>query len=636
MARAHPSPFFWTGKTEKMEQLLVFPNFSFSANFNTNKERSHGKANSNTDVAEGKLEHARIIQTGQWQWVTKLVIMYAKCGRLLAARKLFFDQMPQHQHNVVSWTAMIAAHARCGDSPEALRLFCQMKKQNGIWPNQFTFASVVSACANLATLENGRELHGQLLRSGFHSNVFVGNALLDMYSKCGHIEDARQIFEEIPQRDVVSWNAMTAGYAQNGRLHEALELFRKMPERERNVVTWNGLIAGLAQNGFINDAFKLFEEMPVRNVISWTAMIAGCAKNGLVDRALELFQKMSERNAISWTAMIAGLAQNGHVTESLKLFRKMPERDVVSWNAMISGLARNGDCDEALKLFRQMQTSGGMQPNAGSYTIVLAACADIASLSHGEEVHEDIIRNRFLLSDICIGNALVDMYAKCGNIEDASKVFDEMPRRNVISWTTVIVGHALHGCGEQVIRLFEQMEHAGITPNPITFVGVLSACCHAGLLDYGWRYFNGMREIYRLSPTMEHYCCMVHLLGRAGHLEDAWEFIQNMPMKPDASVWRSLLSACRIHANVEIGERVAEYLLQWDSQNVAAYLLLSNIYAAANGKWDRVSQLRNMMKERRVKWKPGCSWIEVNKLVYAFVAGESTLTIIPDTHTYTQ
>eukprot|EP01018_Ginkgo_biloba_P022027 Gb_29768 [translate_table: standard] len=693
-------------------------------------------------LSEGKLVHTHITETGFLPDIfiqNTLLNMYAKCGSLVEARRVF-DQMPEH--DVVSWTAMIGAYARQGYAKDALALFYRMYR-TGIEPDQFIFASVLPACDNLTDL---KDIHEEIMKSGFQSDVFVGSALVDMYAKCGSIQNARNVFDkmsrrdvalwnaiitgyaqngfmdealklfkEMPERNVVSWTSMIAGYSQNGHVHEALELFEKMPER--NVVSWNSLIAGYAQKGHMHEARKLFQNMPERNVVSWTAMmagyvqngnseealklfrqmqlagvkpnlktfasvlpactsladleqgmeiheeiiksgfhsdvfvesalvdmyakcgsiekardlfnkmhqrntiswtvmIAGYVHNGCLDEASKLFQKMPDRDVVSWTAMIAGYAQNGHVDEALKLFQIMPKQDVVSWTAMITGYVQNGQAEEALNLFQQMQLTG-VKPDTNTYTSVLPACASLAALEQGIEIHEAIVRSGFQ-SDVCVTNALVDMYAKCGNIDNARDVFDNMPQRDVISWTGMIGAYAMHGYGKEALKLFEEMQHSGTNPNHVTFICILSACCHAGLVDEGRQYFDCMRQCYHITPSMEHYSCMVDLLGRAGHLDETLDFINKMQIKPDATVWGCLLGACRVHNNIKLGEHVAERLFELDPKNAAPYVLLSNIYASA-GKWNDIEKVRKMMKGRRVKKKPGCSWIEVNKKVYAFL-----------------
>eukprot|EP01018_Ginkgo_biloba_P031948 Gb_02723 [translate_table: standard] len=510
-----------------------------------------------------------------------MIAGYAQNGLVDEALELF-RKMPGR--NVVSWTAMIAACCRHRRGEEALALFYDMQR-TGIKPNHFTFASVLSACASLTAPDKGKAIHEQISGSQFQSNIFVGNALVDMYAKCGSIENARSVFDQMPEKDVVSWNAMIAGYAQNGLVEEALHLLQKMPEQ--NVVSWNAIIAGYTQIGHIEEALKLFQKMPEQDVVSWNAIIAGFAKNGQGD-------------------------------EALKLFQKMPERDVVSWNVIMAGFAQNGQGEEALKLFRQMQLAG-VKPNSETISIVLPACTNVAALEQGKEIHDVIIKSEFQF-DIFVGSALVDMYAKCGSVEYARKVFDKMPQRDVVSWTAMIVGYAMHGCGEEALQLFEQMQHSGIRPDHVTFLGVLSACCHAGLVDEGWQYFNCMTK-YRITPAMEHYSCMVDLLGRAGNLYEAQDFINKMPIKPLATVWGSLLGACRIYTNIDLAEHAAERLFELNPENTTPYVLLSNIYAAA-GRWGDIEKVRKLMKDRRVKKKPGCSWIVVNRQVHAFLVGD--------------
>eukprot|EP01018_Ginkgo_biloba_P001355 Gb_26130 [translate_table: standard] len=537
--------------------------------------------------SEGKLIH---VHMDERQFMPDRILrntllnMYARCGSLVDARRVF-DEMPER--DVCSWTVMIAAYSRHGLAGPALALFQEMQRTD-IQPNQFTFASVLPACANLAALEQGMEIHKNIIRCGFQSDLFLESALVDMYAKCGRIENARHVFDKMPHRDVVSWNAMIAGYAQNGHVDEALKLFQQMPKP---------------------DAF------------SWNTMIAGYAQNGRVDEALELFQKMPAPDVISWNGMIAGYIQIGLIDEALKLFEEMPERDVASWTALIAGYLQNGQGAEALKFFRQMQHAG-VKPEPRTFASVLPACANLAALEQGIGIHEDIIRSGFQ-SEVFVESALIDMYAKCGTIKNARTVFDKMPHRDVVSWNAMIAGYAMHGCAVEALELFAQMQHSGMNPDHVTLVCVLSACCHAGLVDEGWRYFACMSQYYHITPAMEHYGCMVDLLGRAGHLDEAEDFVNKMPIKPDGTVLRSLLSACRVHNNIELGERLAKRLFELDPENAAPYVLLSNIYAAA-GRWDDIENVRRMMKDRRVKKTPGCSWIEVNKQIHAFLVGDKS------------
>eukprot|EP01018_Ginkgo_biloba_P011196 Gb_27462 [translate_table: standard] len=604
--------------------------------------------------SEGKLVHAHMTNSGFMVdrfLQNTLVNMYAKCGSLLNARRVF-DQVPEQ--DVFSWTVMIAAYARQEHAREALILFYQMQRTH-IQPNQFTFPSVLPACASLAALELGMEIHEEIIRNGYQSDVVVANALVHMYAKCGSLENARHVFDKMVERNVVSWTAMIAGYAQNGYVDEALKLFRKMPER--NVVSWTAMIAGYAQNGQSEEALKFFRQMQLAGVKpnskTFASVIPACAnlsaleqgmeihgeicktgfqcdvfvaialvdmysKCGRIETARNVFDKIHQRDVVSWNAMIAGYAQNGHVDEALKLFEEMPEPDVVSWTVMIAGYAQNGYNEEALKLFRQMQQAGVIA-DSKAFVSVLQACANLAAMELGMEIHEEITRSG-LQSNVSIANALANMYAKCGNLNNSHNVFDKIHHRDVASWNVMIAGYAMHGCGKEALKLFEQMQDYGMIPNHVTLLCVLSACCHAGLVNEGQQYFDCISQYYHITPAMEHYGRMVDLLGRAGRLDEAVDFINKMPIKPDATVWRCLLGACRLHGNTQLGESVAQCLFELDPKNAAPYVLLSNIYAAA-GRWDDITKVRKMMKDQRVKKPPGCSWIEVNKQVHVFLVG---------------
>ncbi|KAH9294196.1 hypothetical protein KI387_040599, partial [Taxus chinensis] len=502
-------------------------------------------------LPEAKLVHAHIITTGFKPDVgldTKLVIMYIKFLSVEDARQVF-DKMLET--NVVTWTAMMGAYSRNDQPWEALTLFCRMQR-SGVCSDRFVFPSVLPACASLEALDYGKELQGFIVRSGFQHDVFVASALVDMYFKCGRAEDARKVFDKTPERDTVLWNTVLAGYAYNGCIEEAMRIFQIMPKPnvyswntmidgygangqvdealkffekmpERDLFSWNAMMAGYVQSGLVDKAMELFQEMPHKDMVSWNQMIVGYAQSGRVDDAMELFEKMPEKDLVSWNTMISGYVQNGHVQKALDLFRDMPKRCVISWNAMVAGHTQNGNFNEALQLFREMRVIG-MKPNRITFVSVLPACANLAALEHGKAVHEDIIKSGFE-SDTLVGNALVDMYAKCGNIDDAQVVFDKMPARDVVSWNSMIAGYGMHGFGKQAIRLFEKLEYSDMKPNHVTFVGVLSACCHAGLLDDGWKYLNSMNECYHVTPAIEHYCCMVDLLGRTGHLYEAYNLI---------------------------------------------------------------------------------------------------------------
>eukprot|EP01018_Ginkgo_biloba_P004471 Gb_13863 [translate_table: standard] len=487
----------------------------------------------------------------------------AQNGHCDEALKLFHGMRSAGlKPSVVSWTAIIAGHAQNGHGADALKFLRQMLFA-GVKPNSNTIAGVLQVCTDLAALRNGKEIHGYAMRSGFESDVFVGSALVDMYGKCGSINNARSWFDKMSERNVVTWNSMIAGYALSGRVDDALKLFGQMQLAgvKLDIITWNTMIAGYAQNGHGSEALKLLYQM----------QLAGM-----------------KPNVVSWTAVIAGCAQNGH-------------------------------SEEALRLFQQMQVAR-VKPNSVSTASVLPACANLAALEQGKEIHGYSIRSEFEL-DVFVGTALVDMYANGGNIKDACQIFDKMSERNVATWNAMIAGHAIHGHGEDALVIFHQMLQEGMKPDSITFTSVLSACSHAGLLDEGWQYFDSMSQDHHITPNLEHYACMVDLLGRGGYLDEAWDFIHSMPLEPDISIWGALLNACRIHHNIDLGERASAHLFQLEPENAGNYILLANIYALA-GRWDDIIILREVMKDRGVKKRLGWSWIRVKDKVHAFVVGD--------------
>eukprot|EP01018_Ginkgo_biloba_P011648 Gb_05123 [translate_table: standard] len=547
-------------------------------------------------LAEGKRIHAHMIKTKiQFDMFVQnhLVNMYAKCGNLVYARQVF-DKMPER--NVFTWTSIISGYDQHGHIEEVLRFFHKMH-QTRVQPNHFTFVSALSACASLASLEEGKQFHLQTIRSGFESHVFVANALVTMYVKSGSVEDARKVFDKISERDVVSWNAMIAGYAEHGHGEKTLKLVCQMK------------LEGMKPDHF-----------------TYATVLTGCSVLAAVEEGKQVHTQIIKTGFDSDVCVgntLAGMYSkcDSSVVDGFKVFDKMRERNVISWTEMIAGCVQHGQGEEALQLFEQMRLAGVM-PNKFTLASVFGACASSLSLERGKQVHSYKIKSGTEV-DVCVENALVDMYAKCGSMVDARRVFDKMSERTVISWTAIIAGCAHHGYGREALQLFEQMQLVGTKPNYITFICVLYACSHVGLVEQGRHYFQSMRQDHGIMPRLEHYACMVDLLGRAGHLNEAEDLINKIPFEPNALVWRTLLGACRIHGNMELGKRVAERILELEPQDSATYVLLSNIYAEAD-RWDDVGKVRQVMKDRRVKKEPGCSWIEVKNRVHTFFVKDTT------------
>eukprot|EP01018_Ginkgo_biloba_P034183 Gb_33070 [translate_table: standard] len=548
-----------------------------------------------TSITSVKQVHAQMCMNGLDQnifLVTKLVSMYAICGCMENAR-LLFDKI--NKRDAFLWNVMIRGYATNGPCEEALTLYYQMQRL-GVLPDKFTFPFVLKACASLSNIEEGKEIHDHVFRAGLGSDVFVENSLVAMYAKCGSIEMARQLFDKMSERNVVSWSAMIAGYAQNGHPKEAMVLFHRMQLEnvKPNRVTIVSVLPACADLAGLQEG-KDIHDYAVRNGYDSDISV----QNALVD----MYSKCR------------------HVKIAHQLFDKMSKRDVVSWSAMIAGYVQCGQANEALTLFCQMQLAD-VKPDSVTMLNVLRACSHLAALQQAKWIHGYIIRSGFEL-DAIVGTALIDMYVKCGSIQIARWLFDRMPKRNVVSWSAMIAGYGMHGHGEDALKLFFQMQEAGLKLDHIIFVSVLSACSHAGLVKEGWRFFDSMVRDHCITPRLEHYACMVDLLGRAGRLDEAQNFIKNMPLEPDASVWGALLGACRIHCNTDLGEYVAQRLFDLDPENAGRYVLLSNIYAAAS-RWDDVAKVRKIMKARGVKKTAGCSLIEVNNRVHAFLVGDKS------------
>eukprot|EP01018_Ginkgo_biloba_P012014 Gb_13369 [translate_table: standard] len=546
-------------------------------------------------LEQGKQVHAVIIRVGIQSNVfvrNALVDVYAKCGSIEEACQQF-ERIPDR--DVVSWNAMIVGYAQNGQGEEALKLFYQML-QADIKPDQVTFASVFNACASLAVLDHGKKVHNYIIKNGFELNAFVGSALIDMYAKCGSMKDADKVLSEMPEPNVVSWNAMITGYVQNSNGNDALNMFCNMQ-----------------QTGMMATQF------------TFASVLVACGSLPALEQGKQVHGQIVktgfQSNVFVGSALVDMYARCESIGDASRLFYEMPEHNVVSWTTMIAGYAQNGHSEEVLKLFWQMKGTD-VHPDHATFASILRACANLAALQHGRQVHGHIIQSAFL-SNVYAGGALIDMYAKCGSIEDARQVFNEMPERDIVSWNAMIAGYAQNGCGKNALQLFEQMLLSSMKPDYITFIGILSACSHAGLVDEGRHFFESMIQDYCIKPTADHYACMIDLLGRAGQLAEAEDIIKNMACEPDAIMWGTLLAACRIHGNRDLGKRAAECLIKLEPQNSAPYVMLSNIYAAA-GRWDDVTMVRKLMKDMGVKKKPACSWIEVKNRVHAFMVDDKS------------
>lgn len=427
-------------------------------------------------------------------------------------------------------------------------------QSEGLRPNVFVIPSILKACGHLSDTPTGEKLHSVILKYPFQFDAFVSSALIDMYAKSGRVEKARRVFDMMVEKDLVALNAMVSGYTQHGFPGKALDLAEKIQSQgiiKPNLITWNTLVAGFSQKGDEIMVYELFKRMRINGV---------------------------EPDVISWTSIISGFVQNFRNQQAFYAFKKMLDH--------------------------------GFCPTSATISSLLPACAAVANVRRGKEIHGYALVIG-VEEDVFVRSALVDMYTKCGFIYEGRTLFRRMSERNAVTWNSMIFGYANHGYCNEAIELFNLMRKEDERKlDHLTFTAVLTACSHAGMIELGESLFLLMQEKYRIIPRLEHYACMVDLLGRAGKLSEAYDMIKAMPIEPDLFVWGALLGACRNHGNIDLAETAAKHLLELEPGSAGNNLLLSNLHADA-GNWGNVSRLKKMMKKRKERKFPGCSWIEV-------------------------
>ncbi|XP_048140580.1 pentatricopeptide repeat-containing protein At5g59600 [Rhodamnia argentea] len=540
---------FFTKCPVREENLRGIPsiNRSYHSSFDACAELIDACAR-NRALRSGKALHAHLIVTGLCTTAhiaSKVIGFYTDCGSTVDARRVF-DEIPES--DVRRWTVLLGAFARRGYHQEALDLFLEMRRE-GMEPNSFVFPSILKVCGQLSDRRAGENVHVLVLKLSVEDDLFINSALIDMYSKCGHIKKARTVFDMMVGKDLVTFNAMVSGYAQNGFAKEAIGLVENMKfwGLKPDVVTWNTLISGFSQKG---------DPLAVR----------------------DLLKSMS----------FAGI-----------------EPDVVSWTSVISGLVQSSKNEDAFKTFKEMMACR-IYPNSATISSLLPACATSANLRLGKEMHGYAVVLG-VENDIFVRSALLDMYAKCGLITEAKLLFSDMSEKNAVSWNSMIFGLASHGYCNEAIETFTQMEKEDSkSVDHLTFTAALTACSHGGMIELGKSLFHKMQEAYKIEPRLEHYACIVDLLGRAGKLSEAYVFIEAMPVEPDLFVWGALLGACRNHGNLELAEVAARHLSKLEPGNAGNSMLLSELYANASNNWN--ARLR--MKRRKLIKFLGSSWIE--------------------------
>ncbi|AES73485.1 pentatricopeptide (PPR) repeat protein [Medicago truncatula] len=542
----------------------------------------------------GKQIHGAVVRFGWDQFVSvanSAINMYVKAGSVNYARRMF-GQMKEV--DLISWNTVISGCARSGLEECSLRLFIDLLR-SGLLPDQFTITSVLRACSSLEeSYCVGRQVHTCALKAGIVLDSFVSTALIDVYSKGGKMEEAELLFHNQDGFDLASWNAMMHGFTVSDNYREALRLFSLMHERGEkadqitfaNAAKAAGCLVRLQQG-------KQIHAVVIKMRFHYDLFVI----SGILDMYLKCGEMKSAR----------------------KVFNQIPSPDDVAWTTVISGCVENGEEEQALFTYHQMRLAG-VQPDEYTFATLVKACSLLTALEQGKQIHANIMKLNCAF-DPFVMTSLVDMYAKCGNIEDAYGLFRRMNTRSVALWNAMIVGLAQHGNAEEALNFFNEMKSRGVTPDRVTFIGVLSACSHSGLTSDAYKNFDSMQKTYGVEPEIEHYSCLVDALSRAGHIQEAEKVVSSMPFEASATMYRTLLNACRVQGDKETGERVAEKLFTMDPSDSAAYVLLSNIYAAAN-QWENAVSARNMMKRVNVKKEPGFSWIDMKNKVHLFVAGD--------------
>ncbi|CAN8328455.1 unnamed protein product [Cochlearia groenlandica] len=481
-----------------------------------------------------------------------------------------------------SYNTLLSSYAVC-EKPRVTILVYRTFVRNGFAPDTYTFPPVFKACVKFSGIGEGKQIHGFITKMGFYGDIYVQNSLLHLYGVCGDSGSACKLFDEMPVRDVVSWTGVISGFSRIGLYKEALYMFSKM-DVEANLATY---VCALVASGRVG------------------CLSLGQGIHGLVLKRAYLM------SLETGNALIDMYVKCEKLCDAMRIFGELQNKDKVSWNSMISGLVHCKRSDEALELFSLMQTSSSVKPDGHILTSVLSACASLGAVDYGRWIHEYVI-SAGIKWDTHIGTAIVDMYAKCGNIDTALEVFNGITSKNVFTWNALLSGLAIHGHGHESLRCFKEMVKLGFKPNEVTFLAVLNACCHSGLVDEGRSYFHKMKSReYNLSPKLEHYGCLIDLLCRAGLLDEALELVKTMPVKPDVLICGAILSACKSKGTLmELPKTILDSFLEMEFEDSGVYVLLSDILAA-NRRWDDVAKIRRFMKVKGILKFPGSSAIEV-------------------------
>ncbi|CAL9187997.1 unnamed protein product [Musa hybrid cultivar] len=543
----------------------------------------------------GRRVHALIVKSSFDRNVfsgSALVDMYAKCGRIREA-VMALELMPER--NVVSWNAVVAGYARAGDAKAAFHVSCRMERE-GVMLDEATFASLLTLLDGSADYGLMSQAHAKIVKCGRTADTIVYNAAITAYSQCGSVAESRKIFDKMDRvKDLVTWNSMLAAYACHGFTADAIELFVRMQKLgiDPDIYTFTSAISACFEHGQSGNG---------------RALHAVAIKRGF-DDALQV------SNAL--IAMYIRPGEDGTVDDAWRCFRSMELKDSVSWNSMLTGLSQNGLGEAAAKLFAHMR-SVHVEIDHYSFSATLRSCSDLAVLQLGRQIHGLALRSGFAANEF-VGSSLIYMYSKCGVLDDARQAFDETPHGSSVTWNSMIFGYAQHGRGRTALHLFSKMQEQEVSPDHITFVGLITACSHTGLVEEGSRLLKLMQPAFGVPLRMEHYACGVDLFGRAGRLDEAKKLVESMPFQPDAMVWMTLLGACRIHGDMALARRVTEHLRLSEAEHHSTYVLLSHMYSGL-GLWADRATVQKTMRSRGLSKVPGWSWIEITNEVHSFNA----------------
>ncbi|CAL1414980.1 unnamed protein product [Linum trigynum] len=546
------------------------------------------------DVKVGLSLHGQVIVGGFGSDLfigSAFIDFYFKLGRVDMARKVF-DELPER--DAVLCNTMVSGLGRCSRFEESIGIFRRMVSGDGPKVDCTTVISVLPAAAELQDLRLGMEAHCLAIKFGFYSHVSVLTGLVSLYSKCGDIGSAKLLFGQIGRRDLISCNAMIAGFTCNDDIESSLKLFRELLQTGEKVNP--STIVGLIP------VHSPFSHLLLTNCIHGFSIKSGMVSRPSVSTALTtIYSRLNEMDSARRT------------------FDESLEKTLASWNAMISGYAQNGLTEAAVSLFQEMQMSN-ISPNPVTITSILSACAQLGALSLGQWVHGLIKSNKFD-SNIYVSTALIDMYAKCGSIVEARRLFDSIPNKNNVTWNAMISGYGLHGHGQEALKLFHEMVSSGTPLTRITFLSILYACSHSGLVKEGEEIFKSMTRDHGFEPISEHYACVVDILGRAGKLKEALEFIEGIPGDPGTPIWSTLLGACMVHKDTNVARIASEKLFELDPGNMGYYVLMSNIYSS-DKNFPGAAFVRQVAKKRKLSKTPGCTLIEIHQKPHVFKAGD--------------